>query len=155
LSVCIPESPRWYLRVGKRDKAAKVLQRLNGKIPGYDIERELDFMTYELTGELDMLAESAKVSYLELFRGSNLRRTLVSFSVLGWQQCIGIAVVVGPTFRRNEDMLIGSMGTAQSSLQQPDSVTHSWELSLSICSPSSLSSPRATLWSASDVAHYF
>jgi hypothetical protein len=50
-------------------------------------------MSYELTGELNMLAESAKVSYFDLFRGPNLRRTLVSFSVLGWQQCIGIAIV--------------------------------------------------------------
>lgn len=92
-SVLLPESPRWYLRKGRRDMAVKVLTRLNGKIPGYDVERELNFMEYELTGELHAAADSAQVSYFDLFKGMNLRRTLISFSVLGWQQCVGIAIV--------------------------------------------------------------
>ncbi|RSH77861.1 uncharacterized protein EHS24_002927 [Apiotrichum porosum] len=91
----IPESPCWYLAKGKRDKAVKVLQRMNGKIPGYDAEHETTVLEYELAGQRAIQEEAQKVSYFDLFRGVNLRRTLVSFSIMGWQQCVGISIVFG------------------------------------------------------------
>lgn len=86
--ICVPESPRWLLRKGRREAAAKALRRFNGSVPGYDVERELDVMAYELTGEVDKAAEDAKASYIDIFKGPNLRRTLVSTSILSWQQCL-------------------------------------------------------------------
>jgi SP family general alpha glucoside:H+ symporter-like MFS transporter len=86
------------LRKGKREVAAKALKRLNGGIPGYDIERELQVMQLDLEG-IDVAGEvqAKKASYFDLFRGTDLRRTLISFSILGWQQTIGIPVVFGYT----------------------------------------------------------
>lgn len=71
----IPESPCWYLAKGKRDKAVKVLQRMNGKIPGYDAEHETTVLEYELAGQRAIQEEAQKVSYFDLFRGVNLVRS--------------------------------------------------------------------------------
>lgn len=91
----------WLLRKGKHEAAAKALKRLNGGIPGYDIEHELSVMKLDLEGASSDGTQGSKnkTSYLELFKGTNLRRTLISFSVLGWQQTIGIPVVFGYTAR--------------------------------------------------------
>ena len=97
-----PLLPRlaWLLRKGKPEAAAKALRRLNGGIAGYDLEHELSVMRLDLEGTLSSGAEaSVETSYLDLFKGTNLRRTLVSFSILGWQQTIGIPVVFGYTAR--------------------------------------------------------
>lgn len=65
------------------------------------MDRELGVMKLDLEGVISSeVAEAAKKSsYLDLFRGTNLRRTLISFSILGWQQTIGIPVVFGYTAR--------------------------------------------------------
>jgi hypothetical protein len=86
------------LRKGKREAAAKALSRLNGGIPGYDIERELQVMQLDLEGiAVAGEVQAKKTSYFDLFKGTDLRRTLISFSILGWQQTIGIPVVFGYT----------------------------------------------------------
>ena len=72
----LPESPRWYLRKGKKDKARKALSWLNGSAMGYNLDRELAVMEYELHGDLHRASEDAKISYMELFRGVNLVRWL-------------------------------------------------------------------------------
>lgn len=73
--VLIPESPCWYIAKGKRDKAVKVLQRMNGKIPGYDAEHETTVLEYDLAGQRSLQEEAQKLSYFDLFRGVNLVRT--------------------------------------------------------------------------------
>ena len=90
------------MRKGKIEAAGKALRRLNGGIPGYDVDRELGVMKLDLEGIVfSAVAEAARESsYLDLFRGTNLRRTLISFSILGWQQTIGIPVVFGYTARK-------------------------------------------------------
>lgn len=91
----IPESPRWHLRKGNKEKAAKVLKRCNGSIPGYDVDHELSVLEYDLAGERVMEGEAAKTSYLDIFKGVNLRRTLVSSSIMCYQQTVGISIVYG------------------------------------------------------------
>jgi hypothetical protein len=37
----IPESPWWLVSKGKNDRAAKILQRYNGHIEGYDVQEQV------------------------------------------------------------------------------------------------------------------
>jgi hypothetical protein len=73
---------------GKRDKALRSLRRMNGGVPGYDVERELEVLIYNVNGQRALEAEQASTSFLEIFRKPNLRRTLVSTSIMSWQQCL-------------------------------------------------------------------
>ncbi|KAL1897614.1 hypothetical protein Sste5346_003920 [Sporothrix stenoceras] len=68
----IPESPRWLLRVGKDEQALKALRSICVARPGMDIEMELVLLKESL--EL----ETEKGTWLDLFRGTNRRRTGVA-----------------------------------------------------------------------------
>lgn len=39
--ILIPETPWWLTSKGKLDKAAKVLERYNGNIEGYDVQEQI------------------------------------------------------------------------------------------------------------------
>ncbi|CAK7235702.1 hypothetical protein SBRCBS47491_009385 [Sporothrix bragantina] len=69
-----PDSPWWYVRKGRYDEAKKALLRLTSpkRDPTFNAEETVDMMrhTNELECEL-----SAGSSYLDCFRGVNLRRT--------------------------------------------------------------------------------
>lgn len=70
-----PESPYFLVRKGRLDDAKKSLQRLTSNRPGakpIDIDQRVSQMIY--TNELEMTV-NANTTYLDLFRGTNLRRT--------------------------------------------------------------------------------
>lgn len=81
----MPESP-WYLAIkGEQDKALKCLAQLGhtgdeGRVRLAVINQTLDQIT----------SETAGASYLECFRKSNLRRTIISISPLCIQSLSGI-----------------------------------------------------------------
>lgn len=37
----IPESPWWLVSKGKNDRAAKILQKYNGHVEGYDVQEQI------------------------------------------------------------------------------------------------------------------
>jgi hypothetical protein len=93
--VFLPESPRWYCQKGKHEQAKKVLQRVNGGVEGYDLETEYAILVQEVEDGRHLAVRSSGTSFFDLFRGTNLRRTLISFGPFGWQQWIGVPVIFG------------------------------------------------------------
>lgn len=76
--VLLPESPVWYCKNGKHDKAMASLRRLNGKLPDYDEEHEYAVFRQEVEESEALVAKSSKYTWLACFKGTNLRRTLIS-----------------------------------------------------------------------------
>jgi sugar porter (SP) family MFS transporter len=86
LTMMVPESPFWLLTNGREDEARRNLRKLRG----YDdalVEDELRVMKVAYEAELTL---TAGVKVLDLFRGGNLRRTLVSGSMYSVNQISGV-----------------------------------------------------------------
>jgi len=85
----MPESPIWLVSVGKLDQAAGALKRLGCN-------------TVEAEKRIAVIASTQKrakentdsSSYLECFRGTNLRRTMITIGPLTVQALSGVAFVV-------------------------------------------------------------
>lgn len=83
----MPESPWWLVNRGHEEKALRSLQRLGySSISGDDVKR---LANIKLTLE-EIRKETEGASYLECFRKSNLRRTIVSIAPLSVQMFTGI-----------------------------------------------------------------
>ncbi|KAK9312418.1 general substrate transporter [Lipomyces starkeyi] len=81
----MPESPWWHVSKGNETKALSSLRHL-GYRDGQDEKR---LAVIKLTLE-EIRSESEGVTYLECFRRSNLRRTLISIAPLSIQSLSGI-----------------------------------------------------------------
>jgi MFS transporter, SP family, general alpha glucoside:H+ symporter len=80
-----PESPWNSVRRGKYDQARKDLMRLRQDSPNKEREVESTLAYLRYTTELER-AETAEASYLDCFRGTNLRRTeIVGINLLASQ----------------------------------------------------------------------
>lgn len=80
-------SPWWLVNKGREEKALKSLHRLGySALSGEDVKR---LANIKITLE-EIRRETSNVSYLECFRKSNLRRTIISISPLISQQFTGI-----------------------------------------------------------------
>ncbi|PKS11134.1 hypothetical protein jhhlp_002895 [Lomentospora prolificans] len=81
----MPESPWWLVSKGRDEKALKALARLSSK--GEEGHKRLAAMRQTLE---QVKAETEGATYLECFRNSNLRRTIISVSLLCIQSLSGI-----------------------------------------------------------------
>ena len=70
-AIYIPESPRWLVGKGKTDRARKVLERVYGNCPHYDIDVELQRMVMEVDYAKKEKGIRASGGYLDLFKGTN------------------------------------------------------------------------------------
>ena len=76
----MPESPRWLLEHGQTEKARRMLVRLRNKdTSSHLLDAELEEMRQALEREKE---NSKGLAIVDLFRGTNLRRTLLSFGLL-------------------------------------------------------------------------
>lgn len=82
--VFIPESPWFHARRGNEEKALKSLRQLFGGVEGYNIEEEYGIILRTIEHEKAVLASAP--SYLDVFRGKNLRRTLTVMLLAVCQQ---------------------------------------------------------------------
>lgn len=96
----LPESPRWLIKKGRDDKAARALGRLHGTAPtDSDVKSEIE----DIKANLRIEEELGENSYLDCFKqGPNkiLLRTLTGIFLQAWQQLTGINFIFyyGTTF---------------------------------------------------------
>ncbi|OAA66499.1 Sugar/inositol transporter [Niveomyces insectorum RCEF 264] len=74
----IPETPRFYAQRGNHERAKKVMKQVYSGVPDYDIEHEYAIILKEIEDGKVLINSQKDVSLLDCFRGTNLRRTIVS-----------------------------------------------------------------------------
>lgn len=92
----IPDGPRWLISKGRKDKAVRVLEKIRDK---HDValgrpQAEADAIEEALENKIE------KGPWIDLFRGTNLRRTGIAASIYVFQQLTGQGFVTqyGPRF---------------------------------------------------------
>lgn len=92
-----PESPWWLARQERKDSALQAMRRLYSTVPSYDVEIEYDVIRAAIEAEKAFSAtlDTTWRSYIDCFRGPNLRRTLVSSSGMFSQAFAGVALFFG------------------------------------------------------------
>ena len=67
-----------------------MLKRVNGGVPGYDLEYEFNVYRADVHAGLEEASRQGKVDWRSIYRRPvNLRRTFISFWPLALQQLIG------------------------------------------------------------------
>lgn len=101
------ESPRWLLSKGKREEAIQVLNKVRRKdlVTSGETEQEAQMIQVAI----EQAKELTEGTWLDLFRGTNLRRTMVATWMFIFQQWNGQQFInaYGPTFY--VQMGLGSM----------------------------------------------
>lgn len=83
-----PESPWWLVRKGRYDEAKKMFLRLTSpsRDPTFNVDETVDMVRHTI--ELERETHSG-ASYLDCFRGTNLRRTLLVCGIWACQNLSG------------------------------------------------------------------
>ncbi|KAH8686459.1 maltose permease [Ilyonectria robusta] len=89
----LPESPTWLLINGRHEEAAKSYRRFNGA--NFDVDAAVEVATVAIAKEEDARKEQEGSSWLECFKGTNRRRTLIIVMVYISQQFIGVNFISG------------------------------------------------------------
>jgi Sugar (and other) transporter len=76
-----PESPRWLIGRGRDEQARKSLRRLRGSAYT-DIEVAEEFAAMQAHHEADFNSGKAKPRFMDLWKGTDRRRTVLSLCVV-------------------------------------------------------------------------
>ncbi|CAK7204310.1 hypothetical protein SEUCBS139899_007065 [Sporothrix eucalyptigena] len=93
VTILLPESPWYYAKKKQHERAKAALQRLNGAVPGYDVEHEYAVIAEEVIRTDALQQKQAAVAWVEVFKDANARRTYISFLPLATQQLVGASLV--------------------------------------------------------------
>lgn len=66
----VPESPWYFARLGRREKALKAMRHLYGGVEGYDYDEEYSIILRTIEHEKSLLQEAPR--YRDVLRGLNL-----------------------------------------------------------------------------------
>lgn len=119
LFVFMPESPSWLLLKGKTTAAKESLERLHG--PTNNIPARLAHLSMVIRLEAETARQHGTGSYVDLFRGANVKRTLtVVWMFLGFgltgacllAQSIYFLIIAGLPAIHSYDVSIGGFGVA-------------------------------------------
>jgi hypothetical protein len=64
--------------MGREEKSKKAMRRLVGNVRDYDIDHEYLVMKHHLAESQALMEKSSKLGWIACFKGTNLRRTLIS-----------------------------------------------------------------------------
>ncbi|XP_012262196.2 facilitated trehalose transporter Tret1 isoform X2 [Athalia rosae] len=98
LMCLIPETPRWYIAKGNRERARKSLQWLRGK--NTDVSEELAAIEKAHTESERNVTRGA---FKELLKKAYVKPLLISLGLMGFQQLSGINAVIFYTVQIFED----------------------------------------------------
>ncbi|KAH8691541.1 general substrate transporter [Talaromyces proteolyticus] len=83
----VSDSPTYFLIKGDDNRAYASLRKVRQGYTDDEIELEMQSLKYQES----LRAEETEVSWFELFKGTNLRRTMLALSIGNFQQLSGIA----------------------------------------------------------------
>lgn len=87
----IPESPWFHARRDNKEYALKAMRQLYGNVYGYDYEEEYAIIATTIHHERTVLQHKPTIA--DIFRGGNLRRTMIVMLVSVTNQLGGLAVI--------------------------------------------------------------
>jgi len=87
----LAESPSWLIIRGRFEDAAKSFRRFNG--PDFDVDGAMALATTAVEQEREL--ERTQSSWMQCFKGSDGRRTLIICMVYIAQQFIGVNFIAG------------------------------------------------------------
>lgn len=95
----VVESPRLLVAWGQRDRAMLAIGRLRKKLPDSEMRNQIELESMEAAVE-EANRLSSQSGWIDLFRGTNLRRTGIACAIFFFQQWTGMQFVVsfGPLF---------------------------------------------------------